>query len=366
MKSAYVRDLQPNQMVTATFLVHSKELRQKKSGDPYLSLSIGDRTGDIDAKMWDNVGEVADTFESDDFIRIKGLYNIYQNRPQITIHKLQRVEESEVEPGDYFPVSQRDPEEMFSELLGIVRGFGNPHLKALLEALLADEEIARRFKRAPAAKMIHHAYLGGLLEHVLSLCHLCRVAADHYKTVDADLLLTGAVLHDLGKIHELNYERGFSYSTEGQLLGHIFIGLRMVEEKLAGIADFPPKLRALVEHMILSHHGQLEFGSPKVPLFPEAMLLHYLDDLDSKMECMRSLIENDRQVDGDWTGYSHSLDRTLLKKLRYLEGAQTTEAPELVPSAQPEAAAPVRKGRLEKQATLFGEKLKSALGGEEP
>jgi len=263
-------------------------------------------------------------------------------------------------------VSERDLEEMFAELLGIVRGFGNPHLKALLDALLADEEIARRFKRAPAAKMIHHAYLGGLLEHVLSLCHLCRIAADHYKIIDADLLLAGAVLHDLGKIRELNYERGFSYSTEGQLLGHIFIGLRMVEEKLQRIPDFPPKLRALVEHMILSHHGQLEFGSPKVPLFPEAMLLHYLDDLDSKMECMRSLIEKDRQVDGDWTGYSHSLDRTLLKKLRYLEGLQTTEAPELVPNAQPEPAAPTRKERFERQPTLFGEKLKGALRSEEP
>ncbi len=367
MKATYVRDLQPNQMVTATFLVHSKEVRQKKSGDAYLSLVLGDRTGDLDAKMWDNVGEVVDTFGRDDFVKVKGLYSVYQNRPQLTIHKLQRADESEIVLADYFPASERDPDEMLADLRGIVARFENAHLKSLIEAILGDEEIARRFKRAPAAKMIHHAYLAGLLEHVLSLCHLCRVAAAHYRNIDLDLLLTGAVLHDIGKIYELNYERGFSYSTEGQLLGHIIIGLRIVEEKLRGLPDFPPRLRALVEHLVLSHHGRLEFGSPKLPLFPEAMLLHYLDDLDSKMECMRSLIEKDRLVEGEWTGYSQSLERTLLKKLRYLEGAQTVEPPDLAPapSAAEPPVQPSRKEREQRQSTLFGDKLLTALKHED-
>ena len=184
-------------------------------------------------------------------------------------------------------------------------GVSNPHLKALLEAMLDDEDVSRRYRLAPAAKQIHHAYLGGLIEHVLSLCALARLTAGHYPQVDCDLLLTGVVLHDIGKIYELNYERGFSYSNDGQLLGHIHIGIRMVGDKLRGIPDFPPALRTLVEHMILSHHGQLEFGSPKVPLFPEALLLHYLDDMDSKMECMRALIENDRQVEGCFTDIPH-------------------------------------------------------------
>ena len=367
MKATYVRDLQPNQLVTATFLVHSKEVRQKKSGDAYLSLVLGDRTGDLDAKMWDNVAEVVDTFGRDDFVRVKGLYSVYQNRPQLTIHKLQRADESEIVPADYFPASERDPDEMLAELRGIAAGFENPHLKGLIEAILGDEEIARRYKRAPAAKMIHHAYLAGLLEHVLSLCHLCRVAAAHYRNIDLDLLLTGAVLHDIGKIYELNYERGFSYSTEGQLLGHIFMGLRIVEEKLRDLPDFPPRLRALVEHLVLSHHGRLEFGSPKLPLFPEAMLLHYLDDLDSKMECMRSLIEKDRLVAGEWTGYSQSLERTLLKKLRYLEGAETVEPPDLAPvppAVEPLVHSP-RKEREQRQPTLFGDKLLTALKRED-
>jgi 3'-5' exoribonuclease len=353
--------LQPNQVVTATFLVHSKEIRQKKSGEPYLSLLIGDRTGDLDAKMWDNVTEVMDTFDRDDFVRIKGLLSIYQNRPQLTIHKIQRVDEGEVDLADYLPASERNPDEMFAELRQIVVGFTNPHLKALLEALLDDEEIARRYRRAPAAKVVHHAHLGGLIEHVLSLCDLCRFAARHYRNIDVELLLAGAVLHDLGKIYELNYERSFSYSSEGQLLGHIAIGLRLIGEKMRALPEFPPRVRTLLEHMILSHHGHLEFGSPKVPLFPEAVLLHYLDDLDSKMECMRSLVAQDRQVEGEWTGYSPSMERTILKKMRYLEG----EKEEVNPPATQASAALTSRRKDPSQKTLFGEKLRDALS-EEP
>lgn len=363
MKSPYVRDLQPNQTVTATFLVHSKEIRQKKSGDLYLSLLVGDRTGDLDAKMWDNVADVIDTFDRDDFVTVKGLVNVYHNRPQLTIHKVKRVDEAEVDPADFFPVSERSPNEMFAELRDVVAGFTNPHLKALVQTFLDDEEFARRYRRAPAAKMIHHAYLGGLLEHVLSLCHLCRVAAEHYRNIDIDLLLTGAVLHDIGKIYELDYDRSFGYTTEGQLLGHIAIGLRLIAEKLRTLPEFPPRLRTLVEHMVVSHHGLLEFGSPKVPLFPEAMLLHYLDDLDSKMECMRSLLDNDRHLEGDWTGYSQPLDRTILKKLRYLEGGEDVDPPQpVLPLVRADGGA--AKIASPRRQTQFGEKLRNALNAE--
>ena len=348
MKSPYINELQPNQQVTGLFLVHHKEVRQKKTGDLYLSLLLGDRTGEVDAKMWDNIADVIDTFDRDDYVRVKGLLHIYQNRPQFTVHKLQRVSEAEVDATDFFPRSERDLDEMFAELSAIIAGIGNPHLKALLEAVFSDEQVAQLYRRAPAAKSVHHAYLGGLLEHVLSLSKLCRLAAAHYKDIDLDLLLSGALLHDIGKIHELSYDRSFGYTTEGQLLGHITIGIRMVEEKLRGLAGFPPRLRALVEHMILSHHGQLEFGSPKVPLFPEALLLHYLDDMDSKMECMRAMVSQDRQVEGDWTGYNQPLDRTVLKKELYLNGK---------PAAQPATPAPAPK----KATTPFGEKLLGAL-----
>jgi 3'-5' exoribonuclease len=301
MKSAYVNDLQPSQVVTSTFLVQSKDVRQKKSGEPYLSLSLADRTGEIDAKMWDNVAEVMDTFERDDFVKVKGLVQVYQNRPQFTIHKMQRADEAEIEFSDFFAASERDADEMFAEVRQIVASMENPHLKVLLAALLDDEDIAWRYRQAPAAKSVHHAYLGGLIEHVLSLCRLCRLAAEHYRFIDLDLMLAGAILHDIGKVHELSYRRSFGYTDEGQLLGHIVIGLGMIHDKLRAIPDFPPRLRTLVEHMLISHHGEAEFGSPKMPHFPEALLLHYLDNLDSKMESMRALTEKDRRIEGCWT-----------------------------------------------------------------
>jgi 3'-5' exoribonuclease len=373
MKSPYVSDLKPNQVFTTTLLVHIKDVRQKKSGEPYLSLLLGDRTGEVDAKMWDNVADVIDTFERDDFVKVKGLLQVFQNRPQLTIHKMVRVVDAEVDFADYFPASTRDPAEMFAELRGIVAGVQNPNLRALLEAFLDDEPLARMYRIAPAAKHVHHAYLGGLIEHVLSVCNLCRVAAAHYKYVDLDLLLTGAILHDVGKVAELTYDRSFGYSTEGQLLGHIIIGLRLLHDKLQRFPDFPSKLRVLVEHMIVSHHGELEFGSPKVPQFPEALLLHHLDNLDSKMECMRSLVAKDRHVEGCWTGYNSSLERSLLKKAKYLEeelagqpleiapplALPIPQMPEPQPPAQP-APAPHPVAARPTASSEFAEKLKEA------
>ncbi len=358
MKSPYVSDLEANQLITATFLVLSKDIRQKKTGEPFLSLVLGDRTGDIEAKMWDNVGEVIDTFDRDDFIKVKGALQVYQNRPQLTIHKMVKVEESAVEFEDYFPVSKRDPGEMYAELTGIVAGIGNPHLRALLEAFFADEAFAKAYRTAPAAKSVHHAFLGGLIEHVLSLCELSKFTAAHYGNIDLDLLLTGVVLHDAGKLSELTYERSFGYSDEGQLLGHIVIGLRMLEAKMAKLPDFPAPLRTLVEHMVVSHHGELAFGSPKLPQFPEAMLLHQLDNLDSKMECMRAMLEKDANAEKMWTPYFPPMERSVLKKDRFL-GAKAPEKP--LKAAPAPVAAPVP---APKQGGLFGSKLQDALARE--
>ncbi len=370
MKAPFVSDLKPNQVITTTFLVHGKDVRQKKSGEPYLSLLLGDRTGEVDAKMWDNVAEVMETFERDDFVKVKGLLQVFQNRLQLTIHKMSRVLDGDVSLADYFPASERNPEEMFAELRGIAAGIGNPQLRALLDAFLDDQPLARMYRTAPAAKHVHHAYLGGLIEHVLSLCNLSRMMATHYSYIDIDLLLTGVILHDIGKVAELTYDRSFGYSSEGQLVGHIAIGLRFLHEKLQRLPDFPPKLRVLVEHMILSHHGELEFGSPKLPQFPEALLLHHLDNLDSKMECMRALAAKDRLVEGCWTGYNASLERSILKKAKYLEeeppsstpdaappqSAATLEStPEAVPTAPSQANAPGPQA-----GSIFAEKLGQA------
>lgn len=355
MKSPYVSELQVNSDSTGIYLVQAKDVRQKKTGEPYLSLTLADRSGELDAKMWDNVEEVLDIFEKDDFVKVRGRLQIFQNKPQLTIHKLQAVPDQEVDLADFFPASARDLDEMWTELRAVVNSFSQPHLKGLLNALLDDPEIARRFRVAPAAKSIHHAWIGGLLEHVLSLCQLGRLAASHYTDVDLDLLLTGVVLHDLGKIYELTYERSFGYSTEGQLLGHMIIALRLVDEKLRAFPEFPPRLRTLIEHMIISHHGELEYGSPKTPMFLEAMLLHHLDNMDSKIELMRQAVKRDRSVAGVWTSYLPSLERTVLKKDRFL-GDEPEPAPE--PAPPPVAAAPRSSSPA---ASPFADKLKQAL-----
>jgi 3'-5' exoribonuclease len=347
MKGPAVNELAPGQSVQSIFLVQAKDVRQKKTGEPYLSLVLMDRTGDIDAKMWDNVPGVMETFDRDDFIRVKGETQLYQNRMQLTVYSLQRVQDSEVKLADFLPASQRDPDEMLAELQAIIASMRNPHLKGLLEAIFADQAVANAFKTAPAAKAIHHAWLGGLIEHVLSLCSLARFMVTHYPNLDEDLLLTGVILHDIGKVTELCYARSFGYTTEGGLLGHMQIALRLIGEKLP--EGFPPKMRNLLEHMILSHHGQLEFGSPKLPVFPEALLLHHLDNLDSKMETMRASLERDKATPGDWTGYNAALERSILDKRKYLNG----------PAPKPQA---VKAAAPPKQATVMGEKMKALQG----
>ncbi len=355
MKSPYISELEPNQAINGTFLVSHKDVRQKKTGEPYLSLTLSDRSGDLDAKMWDNAAEALDTFQRDSFVRVKGQVQVFQNRPQLTIHRIQPVADSEVDSSDYFPVSKRDRGEMFQELEGWIAGMGNPHLKAVLQATFADPKVALAYRTAPAAKSVHHNWIGGLIEHVLSLCHMAKFSAAHYAGIDFDLLLAGVILHDLGKIHELSYSRSFSYTDRGQLLGHIVIGARMVDEKIAAIPDFPPALRDLLLHMILSHHGQLDYGSPKIPVFPEALLLNLLDTVDSKMECMRALIERDQSLEGAWTGYSSVLERSALKKNKFLEL-------EPKPRSTPKPASPASAGeRRDEPASPFSDKLRSAL-----
>ena len=313
MKGFYASGLEANQVVTTTFLVKVKEVRSKKSGEPYLSLILGDKSGNLDAKMWENVENVESTFSKDDFVKIKGLVQVYRNKKQLTIHRLRRCQETEIEFGDYFPKTSKNIDAMFSELYSLAKSVENTYLNQLLVNLLNDSEFAVRFKEAPAAKSLHHAWLGGLLEHTLSLCKLCKLMAQHYPEVDLDLLMTGAIIHDIGKIEELEYNRNFNYSTKGQLLGHMIIELDLVNQKISEIQEFPLQLKTLVQHLIVSHHGEYEFGSPKLPMFPEALLLHCLDNLDSKLASMLSLIGNDEGIDENWTPYNSMFGRPLFK-----------------------------------------------------
>ena len=327
---------QENKIITSSFVVASKQVKAKKNGEPYLALILADRSGQIEAKMWDNVDEFILAFEQDDFLKVKGLVNKYKNRFQLTIHKLRRMDEGDIDFTDYLPKTTKDIGELWRTLTEFVATFQNPHLKSLVELFMADPEIAERYRSAPAAKTLHHAYIGGLLDHVVSLFRSCDLMSRNYPQVNRDLLLTGAFLHDVGKIQELTYNRAFSYSTRGQLLGHMIIELEMLQAKLAKLPGFPEELKILLEHMIISHHGQYDFGSPKLPMFPEALMLHYLDDLDSKMEAMRAQFERGREADGAWTGYNPSLGRPLLNTAKFLE--KKTADDEIAPAVEPPAA----------------------------
>jgi 3'-5' exoribonuclease len=336
MKPVYVVDLEPDQTVTSFFLVWDKEIRRTRDGKPFLRLELGDRTGTIEARMWENFEEVAAAIQRDDFVKVQGRIELYRERPQIALERLRKAEPEEIEPRDFFPHTAEDIDDLNRRLAGYVAGIRNPWLGRLLGALLADQEIAEKLKRAPAAKLMHHAYLGGLLEHIVSLCGLCLAVAGHYPELDCDLLLAAALLHDLGKIDELSYERALGYSTRGRLLGHIAIGLAILRKKIEAIEGFPPQLAAALEHMVLSHHGEYEYGSPVLPAFREAVVFHYLDDLDSKMGAMRATLEA-RTGREEWTDWNQSLSRHLLRLDRYLgsekapEGGSSAAAPVQLP-----------------------------------
>jgi 3'-5' exoribonuclease len=308
-----------NKVVTSTFVVITKQVKPKKTGEPYLALTLGDRCGQIEAKMWDNVEEALDVFDQEDFLKVKGLLNKYKNRFQLTIHKLRRLNDSEVDFADYLPKTTKNIDELWLALGEYVSTFQDPHLKALVESLMADPDIAAGYRCAPAAKSLHHAYIGGLLDHVVSLLRSCDLVSRNYPQINRDLLFTGVFLHDIGKIHELTYTRSFSYSSRGQLLGHMIIELEMLHAKISQIPGFPDQLKTLLEHLIISHHGQYEFGSPKLPMFPEALMLHYLDDLDSKMESMRAHFEREAEAGSSWTTYNPSLGRVLLNTSKFLK-----------------------------------------------
>jgi len=335
MKDFYICDCarQENKVITSTFVVVAKQIKPKKTGEPYLALTLGDRSGQLEAKMWDNVEEVLEAFEQDDFLKVKGLINKYKQRFQLTIHKLRKLGDTEIEFSDYLPKTTKDIDELWQTLQTFVAGIENPHLKSLIQSFMSDPEIAAAYRNAPAAKTLHHAYIGGLLDHVVSLFRSCDLMCKNYPQINRDLLFTGAFFHDIGKIHELTYNRSFTYTTKGQLLGHMIIELEMLQAKLVHLPGFPEELKTMVEHLIISHHGEYEFGSPKLPMFPEALMLHYLDDLDSKMEAMRAHFEREASLDGPWTSYNASLGRPLLNTEKFLSGKKPS-APE-EPSSEP-------------------------------
>jgi len=323
MKTPFVTDLLSEQNITTFFLVHEKEVRNTREGRAYLRLELGDRSGTIEARMWEQFETVAKDISRDDFVKVQARVEIYRNKPQLAVVQLRLAKPEEIDLADYLPHTTADVEKMWAQLLAYAESLGNPWLKRLVLGIIADPEVARCYKRAPAAKVMHHAYLGGLLEHVVGLCGMAKVVAGHYPELDVDLLLTAAMLHDVGKLQELCYERAIGYTTEGQLLGHIVMELETVSRAIDKIEGFPPALKTVVQHLLISHHGQYEFGSPKLPMIREAMVFHYLDDLDSKLAAVRVALATP-SGDEEWSAYSGALGRKFLKLDAFLKPQAAT------------------------------------------
>lgn len=333
-------------VVTSYFLLSSLALRDKRgTGEQYLALLLSDKTGSFEARMWDEFASAAATCAEGCYVKAQGQISRYNGKFQITLSRMRLAADSEIDTSDFVPTTKFNIEEMWAELRGYVDEFANSDLRRLVFAFLDDPEIGQAYKAAPAAKVLHHAWLGGLLEHVLTLVRVCRVTAPFYPEVDPDLLITGAILHDIGKVRELSWGSSFRYTLEGQMIGHISIAQGMLREKVGGLPGFPERLRVLVEHMILSHHGRHEFGSPKLPMTPEALLLSALDDLEAKMQAVRNEFARDiaaGRSGAEMTEWVRSMERPLLNSRSYLgetAGAQPPAADEdlsrtLVPASQ--------------------------------
>jgi 3'-5' exoribonuclease len=306
MKTSYVTDLLSEQTITTFFLVHEKEVRNTREGRAYLRMELGDRSGTIEARMWDQFEVIARDINRDDFVKVQARVEVYKNRPQLAIVQVRVAKPDEIDLADYLPHTKHDVEKMWAELHGYAESIGNPWLKKLVTQMLAQPDLARCYKRAPAAKVMHHAYLGGLLEHVVSICGMAKQAAAHYAELDLDLLLSAAILHDVGKLEELCYERAIGYTTPGQLLGHIVMELETVSR------------------------------SPKLPMIREAMVFHYLDDLDSKLAAVRVALATP-SGDDEWSTYSGALGRKFLKLDAFLKSnaaASTGDAAAAEPAQQ--------------------------------
>jgi 3'-5' exoribonuclease len=338
MKDFYIADAArfENQPITSFFCVASISARDRKGSGQYLAITLADKSGQFEARMWDDFAEALQTCPAGTYVKVQGQVSKYQGKFQITLTKMRLAAASEIDTADFVPTTQYDIPSMAAELRSYVEAFRNPHLRALVFAFLDDPSVGPAFIEAPAAKRLHHAWIGGLLEHVLSLVRLCLATAPFYPEVDPDLLVTGAILHDIGKVRELSWGSSFDYTLEGQLIGHISIAQGMLQEKIAALnaaasaaqaerspsaQEFPPQLRLLIEHMILSHHGKLEFGSPKLPMTPEAMLLSALDDLEAKFQALRNEFasaQSSGRSASEPTDWVRSMDRALFNSQAWL------------------------------------------------
>jgi 3'-5' exoribonuclease len=318
MPRRYVNQFGHQEAVDEVFLASDKQLRPNRNGNLYLQVDLSDRTGAIGARMWNASEGVYRSFNNGDYVRVEGTTQLFQGALQLIATRLAKVDPAEVNEDDFTPLPGVEVDKLVLRLGEILRGMSNPHLRNLAECFLLDEPLMEKFSRAPAGVKNHHAYHGGLLEHVVNLMEVVLRISPCYPQVDSDLLLTGAFLHDIGKIDELSYQRDLSYSDEGQLIGHPVMGVSLLEskvreaERLAG-EPIPDETVLRIKHMLISHHGEYEYGSPKLPMTLEAVALYYLDNLDAKLNAFDQLLRNDPNLDSPWTHYHANLSRKLFK-----------------------------------------------------
>ena len=312
MKKRFITDIKAGDRVDDIFVLSEKILSQKRDGNNFLNVTLSDKTGTIKGVVWDNVDQIAAGITSGDFTLVNGSVGDYRGTLQVVIKNMEPFSPDKIDPSDFLPQTSRDIEGMFERLLKRTDSITTDYLKALIDAFFKDKEFVNKFKTAPAGKKMHHAYIGGLLEHTLSMVSLADKIAGHYSGIDRDLLLSGAVLHDIGKIDEFEYQFKIDYSDKGRLLNHIVIGIKMVDDKLSGIEHFPEDQVLLLKHMIVSHHGTREFGSPEPPKTIEAVLLNYIDEIDSKVNAIRDFIASE-DPDETWTSYHRLLERHFYK-----------------------------------------------------
>lgn len=320
-KNVFVTDLSEGRQVNDLFLVSRKTLAETKAGKPYLALTLMDRSGEIEARLWDNADRFDDQAAVGNIIAVQGTAKSFRDQLQLTINSLRRVDAGSVSPTDFMPASKYDVSEMRAELLKLIDGITDAELQALLLAVFQGP-LLEQFVTAPAAKRMHHAYLGGLIEHTLSVTGLAAKISDHYPELDRDLLLTGALLHDIGKTREFSYKTvPFEYTSPGRLIGHLVIGSEMVRQEAAAVPNLAPERLDQLVHLILSHHGRHEFGSPCLPMTMEAILLHHLDNMDAKMNYIGRLSEQVEEDEYQWSDYQPLMERFLL--LRGQDGEKT-------------------------------------------
>jgi len=312
MKKIYVKDIKAGDKVTDTFLAVEKNLAFSQKGSPYLNVRLRDRTGDIEGRVWERATDMNKSFKKGDVVQVNSRAASYKNALQLSILDIRKTDGEEVDLRDYAPVSRFAVQDMLGDLLRYIEGVKNPHTRRLLDAFFQDEQVVEGFKLAPAAKGFHHVYLGGLLEHTVSVLKLLDLVSTHYDNLDRDLLIAGGILHDIGKIAELSSGPTFEYTDTGRLIGHIVLGVEMLNAKVATLDDFPEQLAMELRHIILSHHGTLEYGSPKRPKTLEALVIHYIDDLDAKVNAFQGFIDNTDE-DSDWTPFHRLFERFIYK-----------------------------------------------------